>query len=163
MQAEGGFALLQVKQKEARSGVKAEKELAPVLDNSLAWGGFLAVSSNSRYQIVGTLEERILVRLMLDAQYLTVVPRNSMCGITDQSALLFWSKCWGLSCAGCSDYQRGTPHRLGIPAAVCKHLCRRGTMGVVCACHRFAIECIGKVWRCRGGWGVLLYNSASMS
>ena len=33
-----------------------------MLQNSLAWGGFLAVSSNTRYQIVAGIEERILVR-----------------------------------------------------------------------------------------------------
>lgn len=38
------------------------KELAPVLDNSLAWGSFMALSSNTRYQIVNGIEERIVVR-----------------------------------------------------------------------------------------------------
>lgn len=47
---------------EERTGEHAEKDLAPVLQNSLAWGGFLAVSSNTRYQIVAGVEERILVR-----------------------------------------------------------------------------------------------------
>lgn len=47
---------------EAASGVKGDKALAPVLDNSLGWGSFMLVSSNTRYQIVNTLEERLLVR-----------------------------------------------------------------------------------------------------
>ena len=46
---------------ERRTGEHAEKGLAPVLQNSLAWGGFLAVSSNTRYQLVAAIEERILV------------------------------------------------------------------------------------------------------
>ena len=32
-----------------------------MLQNSIAWGGFLAVSSNTRYQLVAGIEERILV------------------------------------------------------------------------------------------------------
>lgn len=51
----------QVDLQEQRSGVKAEKQLAPVLDNSVAWGSFVAVSSNSRYQIIAGIEERVLV------------------------------------------------------------------------------------------------------
>jgi Protein RETICULATA-related len=31
-------------------------------DNSLGWGSFMAVSSNTRYQIVNTIEERLMVR-----------------------------------------------------------------------------------------------------
>ena len=30
-------------------------------DNSLGWGSFMAVSSNTRYQIVNTIEERLMV------------------------------------------------------------------------------------------------------
>lgn len=36
------------------------KPLASVLDNSLGWGSFMMVSSNTRYQIVNTIEERLL-------------------------------------------------------------------------------------------------------
>jgi Protein RETICULATA-related len=50
-----------VDQQELRTGVKADKELAPVLENSIGWGSFVGVSSNSRYQIVGAIEERLLV------------------------------------------------------------------------------------------------------
>lgn len=39
-----------------------EKQLAPVLDNSIGWGSFVAVSSNCRYQLVNGIEERGLVR-----------------------------------------------------------------------------------------------------
>ncbi|KAK9824347.1 hypothetical protein WJX72_009595 [[Myrmecia] bisecta] len=39
---------------------KDDKQLAPVLDNSLGWGGFMALSSNSRYQLVNGFEERVL-------------------------------------------------------------------------------------------------------
>ena len=38
-----------------------DKELAPVLDNSIAWGGFVATSTNLRYQTVNAFEERALV------------------------------------------------------------------------------------------------------
>lgn len=41
------------------------KPLASVLDNSLGWGSFMAVSSNTRYQIVNTIEERLMVRCCL--------------------------------------------------------------------------------------------------
>jgi len=53
---------VQVDKQEAASGVRGDKALAPVLDNSLGWGSFMLVSSNTRYQIVNTLEERLLVR-----------------------------------------------------------------------------------------------------
>lgn len=43
----------------------AGKELAPVLDNSFAWGSFMAISSNPRYQVVNGLEVRVLVRALL--------------------------------------------------------------------------------------------------
>ncbi len=33
-------------------GEEADKELAQVLDNSIAWGGFVASSTNLRYQLV---------------------------------------------------------------------------------------------------------------
>ena len=35
--------------------------MAPVLDNSIAWGGFVATSTNVRYQLVNGFEERALV------------------------------------------------------------------------------------------------------
>ncbi|DBA68740.1 TPA: hypothetical protein ACH3X2_013437 [Trebouxia sp. C0005] len=41
-------------------GEEADKELAPVLDNSIAWGGFVASSTNLRYQLVNGFEERAL-------------------------------------------------------------------------------------------------------
>ncbi len=53
---------LQVDRHERNTGEHAEKDLAPVLQNSLAWGGFLALSSNTRYQLVAGIEERVLVR-----------------------------------------------------------------------------------------------------
>ena len=36
--------------------------LAPVLDNSLGWGAFMATSANVRYQAINAFEERFLVR-----------------------------------------------------------------------------------------------------
>lgn len=42
-------------------GAAPDKELAPVLDNSIAWGGFVATSTNLRYQTVNAFEERALV------------------------------------------------------------------------------------------------------
>lgn len=59
-----GHVWLQVERSRAKSGIKAQagdKELAPVLDNSLAWGGFVATSTNVRYQLVNGFEERALV------------------------------------------------------------------------------------------------------
>ncbi|KAL3155755.1 hypothetical protein ABBQ32_012772 [Trebouxia sp. C0010 RCD-2024] len=41
-------------------GGPPDKELAPVLDNSIAWGGFVATSTNVRYQTVNAFEERAL-------------------------------------------------------------------------------------------------------
>ena len=41
-------------------GEEADKELAQVLDNSIAWGGFVASSTNLRYQLVNGFEERAL-------------------------------------------------------------------------------------------------------
>ena len=52
---------MQVEKQEAASGVRSEKALASVMDNSLGWGSFMLVSSNTRYQIVNTIEERLLV------------------------------------------------------------------------------------------------------
>lgn len=56
----------QVEAQEKRSGVRAEKQLAPVLNNSIGWGSFVAVSSNSRYQIIAGIEERVLVSRTYD-------------------------------------------------------------------------------------------------
>lgn len=42
-------------------GEEPDKELAPVLDNSIAWGGFVSTSTNLRYQLVNGFEERALV------------------------------------------------------------------------------------------------------
>lgn len=44
--------------------VKDGVELAPVLPTSLAWGGFMMVSSNTRYQAVNGFEQRILEPLV---------------------------------------------------------------------------------------------------
>jgi len=41
-------------------GLEEATHLAPVLDNSLGWGAFMAVSSNMRYQLVNGIEERVL-------------------------------------------------------------------------------------------------------
>ncbi|KAK9917652.1 hypothetical protein WJX75_006886 [Coccomyxa subellipsoidea] len=40
------------------------KELAPVWDNSVAWGGFMATSANLRYQLVNGIEDRILATIV---------------------------------------------------------------------------------------------------
>ncbi|BDA50342.1 Protein RETICULATA-RELATED 4, chloroplastic [Coccomyxa sp. Obi] len=40
------------------------KELAPVWDNSIAWGGFMATSANLRYQLVNGIEDRLLASLV---------------------------------------------------------------------------------------------------
>lgn len=64
--AEGGWSLQVDRSRAQNPQVKAEgaapdKELAPVLDNSIAWGGFVATSTNLRYQTVNAFEERALV------------------------------------------------------------------------------------------------------
>ena len=65
--AEGVGVLVQVeKQQNAHPKLKGEapyKPLAPVLDNSATWGGFMALSTNLRYQLVNGIEERVLVSL----------------------------------------------------------------------------------------------------
>ena len=64
---ETSFSWIQVDRSRAQSphvkaeGEEADKELAPVLDNSIAWGGFVASSTNLRYQLVNGFEERALV------------------------------------------------------------------------------------------------------
>ena len=40
---------------------EAAPHLAPVLKNSLGWGGFMASSANVRYQLVNGLEDRFMV------------------------------------------------------------------------------------------------------
>lgn len=56
---------MQVEQRQLANPKKAGEEpykpLAPVLDNSIAWGGFVAASTNLRYQLVNGIEERGLV------------------------------------------------------------------------------------------------------
>lgn len=42
-------------------GEEPYKPLAPVLENSVMWGGFMAVSTNVRYQMMNGIEERGLV------------------------------------------------------------------------------------------------------
>jgi hypothetical protein len=54
-QKEGVLALLPLDE-------EPEKELAPVLENSLAWGAFMGLSANVRYQLINGFEERMLVR-----------------------------------------------------------------------------------------------------
>ena len=44
-----------------KAGEEPYKPLAPVLENSTGWGGFVAVSTNLRYQLVNGIEERGLV------------------------------------------------------------------------------------------------------
>lgn len=46
-----------------KEGEEPYKPLAPVLDNSLTWGGFMGLSTNLRYQLVNGIEERALVNL----------------------------------------------------------------------------------------------------
>ena len=41
-------------------------------DNSLGWGSFMAVSSNTRYQLVNTIEERLMVRSFMSSCLLIV-------------------------------------------------------------------------------------------
>ncbi|KAK9835413.1 hypothetical protein WJX81_007941 [Elliptochloris bilobata] len=52
----------------ARAAASAEfgedAALAPVLDNSLGWGAFMATSANVRYQLVNAFEERFLERAL---------------------------------------------------------------------------------------------------
>lgn len=47
-------------QVERQPNAKGDIHMAPVLDNSLGFGSFMAVSSTLRYQTVNCLEERIL-------------------------------------------------------------------------------------------------------
>ncbi len=46
-------------------GEEPYRPLAPVLENSVNWGGFMALSTNIRYQVVNGFEDRILVRMLL--------------------------------------------------------------------------------------------------
>ena len=45
-------------------GEEPYKPLAPVLENSVNWGGFMALSTNIRYQAVNGFEDRLLVRFL---------------------------------------------------------------------------------------------------
>lgn len=61
---------LQVAQQQKNEPADAEeKQLAPVWDNSVGWGSFVAISTNIRYQAVGAFEERVLVRLPLTKSF----------------------------------------------------------------------------------------------
>lgn len=54
-------ALVALRKRDAPStGGESEVVLAPVLDNSLSWGGFMAISSTARYQLVNGIENRIV-------------------------------------------------------------------------------------------------------
>ena len=55
-------------QQAKKKGEEEDKELAPPLDNSIAWGGFVATSTNARYQLVNGFEERALVSHLLDSR-----------------------------------------------------------------------------------------------
>jgi len=48
-----------------KKGEAPPKELGPVADTAAAWGAFMAVSSNARYQLVNGFEERVLDPLPL--------------------------------------------------------------------------------------------------
>ena len=56
--------------------------LAPVLDNSLGWGAFMATSANVRYQLINAFEERFLVRAGCTAVAL-VVYLQARCSMHD--------------------------------------------------------------------------------
>lgn len=56
---------MEEQRKKAPKGQQKDTELAPVLPNSLGWGSFMALSANSRYQIINGIEERVLVRVHL--------------------------------------------------------------------------------------------------
>lgn len=45
-------------------GEEPYKPLAPVLENSVIWGGFMALSTNIRYQAVNGFEDRFLVSIL---------------------------------------------------------------------------------------------------
>ncbi|KAK9841509.1 hypothetical protein WJX74_006985 [Apatococcus lobatus] len=49
------------------------KELAPVWDNSVGWGSFVAVSTNIRYQAVGAFEERVLEKAISNPTLKSIV------------------------------------------------------------------------------------------
>lgn len=53
-----------VKVRNASGHKIGDVSLAPVVPNSLAWGSFLMVSSNSRYQAVNCIEQRVLDRFL---------------------------------------------------------------------------------------------------
>ncbi|KAI0565464.1 hypothetical protein FGB62_17g350 [Gracilaria domingensis] len=73
--------------------------LAPVIPNSLAWGSFLMVNSNSRYQLVNGIEQRVLDKVFgANAALLGLVTfalraTNSYVG---SAWWLPWAKQWGL-------------------------------------------------------------------
>lgn len=81
------------------NGEEDQVVLAPVLSTSLAWGGFLATSSNVRYQMVNGLEQRILEPLfggnvaVLTA--ITFALRFSNCYLGSMQWLP-WAKLWDL-------------------------------------------------------------------
>lgn len=60
-----GTDIAQVEQKQLANPRGADEEpykpLAPVLQNSIYWGGFMALSTNVRYQMVNGFEDRFLV------------------------------------------------------------------------------------------------------
>ncbi|KAK9856473.1 hypothetical protein WJX84_010320 [Apatococcus fuscideae] len=65
------FAVAQ--QQKSHPAEAGGKQLAPVWDNSLGWGSFVAVSTNLRYQTVGAIEERVFERFISNPQLKSLV------------------------------------------------------------------------------------------
>ncbi|PXF48460.1 Protein RETICULATA-RELATED 4, chloroplastic [Gracilariopsis chorda] len=88
-----------VKARNASGHKIGDVTLAPVIPNSLAWGSFLMVSSNSRYQAVNCIEQRVLDRflvgngMLLGLVTFALRAGNSYFG---SAQWLPWAKQWGL-------------------------------------------------------------------
>lgn len=54
-------AQVEEQRKSTPKGEEKPDELSPVLPTSLGWGSFMALSANTRYQLINGVEDRILV------------------------------------------------------------------------------------------------------
>lgn len=88
--------------KQRQKGAEAtesEVELAPIIPTSLAWGGFMMASSNTRYQMVNGIEQRLLDPLLGgNAPLLTAVTfalRFGNCYVGGWHWLP-WAKMWNI-------------------------------------------------------------------
>ena len=135
-----------------KEGEEPYKPLAPVLENSVVWGGFMGLSTNLRYQLLNGFEERLLVTHHLIVTLKPIPPllsnifallkhlptRNTPQEVDVESASWYSSNSAGYSkvivffCgAGIPGAKRTSKSSHHLRFALQQYICRRSPVGLV--------------------------------